>query len=304
MKPLCLVAAVMLRLAAARTIATTRTGLLQAAASPFSVGTLTAQGINNWLLEVRDEKQNPLPSQEYLQNNAQYAMKARSEVPAASQVPEELFKRYVLPYRQLDEPVDEWRQGFYEVLGPHAAGASSLREVVEAVVPRVFTDLRASHAVMGDALNQSHVVFQANCTPGIMAPVSETLMRGHASCSGCSILVANGLRSVGVPARVVGTPQWNTHEGGNHNWVEVWTNETGDGWAFLDADPSFAQTGVKLNQGWFVPSNTRVAESGGPHAIFAAVWDRTSATSQYPYGWRQPATEWPAEDRTAFYKSL
>ena len=69
---------------------------------------------------------------------------------------QELFLREVLPYRVADEPVDAWRESFFAVLAPHAKKATSLRAAVEDqcspepasyaqdVVPRIFTELRAS----------------------------------------------------------------------------------------------------------------------------------------------------------------
>eukprot|EP00913_Durusdinium_trenchii_P033168 g31051.t1 len=44
---------------------------------------------------------------------------------------QELFLKEVLPYRVVDEPVDHWREGFFQVLAPHAMRATSLRGAVE-----------------------------------------------------------------------------------------------------------------------------------------------------------------------------
>ena len=55
----------------------------------------------------------------------------------------------------------------------------------------------------------------------IFYPMS-TMVFGYASCTGISILYVDALRSVGIPARLVGTPAWHGKENdGNHNWVEV-----------------------------------------------------------------------------------
>eukprot|EP00434_Breviolum_minutum_P019324 symbB.v1.2.017032.t1/scaffold1285.1/size129168/11 len=231
----------------------------------------------------------------------------------AKQCGMELFLKYVLPYRVVDEPVDDWRAGFFEVLAPHAKEAKSLRGAVEDVVPKIFTALRASPKVMKEP-NKSAVVFKSNSTPAMMAPVSEILASGYASCTGSSILIVDGLRAVGIPARMVGTPQWNIPTGGNHNWVEVWL---GDGWHFFDAVPDFHLDEARcshqllpaiLNDGvrdeaWFVPGNTKHATNQDPsHAIFAVEWAQGDAT--YPLTWRKPAVMWRAEDRTAFYLGL
>mmetsp|Transcript_59289 Transcript_59289/g.152632 ORF Transcript_59289/g.152632 Transcript_59289/m.152632 type:complete len:333 (+) Transcript_59289:154-1152(+) len=261
---------------------------------------VSAEQATAWLLEHRDPR-HPLPSEEFLQRNTQFAMRAREELPAAATVPMKLFLSDVLPYLQVDEPLDEWRPSFYQVLAPHAQ-AATLQKVAEAVVPMVWSALRASPEVMANEPKSTPVVFRANCTPQVMAPISETLKAGYASCTGCSILVADALRSVGVPARVVGTPLWNVAGGGNHNWVEVWTGEgEHGGWHFFDAVP--AET-VEWDRAWFVPGNTQAAEAGTMSGIYAPVWDKAMADAVYPYTWRHPSETWPAVDRTAFYKSL
>ncbi|CAL1157541.1 unnamed protein product [Cladocopium goreaui] len=238
----------------------------------------------SWLSENADSQQ-PKMSESYMRSNAYYAVKARETIPVAKDIPEDLFLKYVLPYRVVDEPVDDWRAGFFQVLAPYAQEAKSLRGAVKEVVPRIFTSLRASPKVLQKP-NQSAVVFKSNSTPAMMAPVSETLTSGYASCTGTSILIVDGLRAVGIPARMVGTPQWNIPTGGNHNWVEVWL---GDGWHFFDAVPD-----VQLDEAWFVPGNTKHADNKDTrHAIFAAEWAEGDAT--YPLTWRKPSVMWRAE---------
>lgn len=268
----------------------------EAVHAKFLEAPLTVEQAVTWLKQHASPAQT-LPSESYLRRNAEFALRARQEVPVAKIVPQDLFLRQVLPYRQLDEPVDEWRPSFFSVLAPIAARASTLREAVELIVPRVWTDLRASPEVM-EQPSSTPVVFKSNCTPEIMAPISETLRKGHASCTGCSILVADGLRSVGVPARVVGTPQWNRPTGGNHNWVEVWTGEGDDGWQFFDAAPS---PSVQLNSAWFVPDPVDLARKESMHGIYAPVWDASTADGLYALTWRDPFVQLPAQDRTYFY---
>ena len=59
---------------------------------------------------------------------------------------------------------------------------------------------------------------------------SESIEQGKASCTGLSIILSDACRSVGIPARLVGTPLW-TNNSGNHTWVEIWD----DGWHFTGA---------------------------------------------------------------------
>lgn len=245
--------------------------------------TMDAQGLADWLAE----RQQPGNRQSNLQlRNAEYALKAKELSSHTGEVSEDMFLRDVLPFRQLDEPIDDWRPTFYESLSPLVQGKSSLREMAEAVIPRVF------NGSLG-----KNVVFKPNSTPQIMAPESETLAKGYASCTGLSILLADALRSVGVPARVVGTPVWNIKTGGNHNWVEVWWSGN---WHFVDAGP---MQKVDWDSTWFLDT-AKKAQPGTIHGIYTAVVDQTEADSHYTLTWREPPVEQPALDRTAFYTSF
>lgn len=72
------------------------------------------------------------------------------------------------------------------------------------------------------------IVFKSQQTPLIFDPMS-IIAYSFASCTGVSIFLIDALRSVGIAARIAGTPAWNQiEENGNHNWLEVWSPE--DGW--------------------------------------------------------------------------
>lgn len=244
----------------------------------------TAQ-IENWLAE---HSHRPSPPEDYKLHNTEFALKARNEVKAAADVPESLFMREVLPYQHFDEPLDDWRGDFFQRLTaqPGVRDASTLKELAETVIPLAFTSLG------------NKVEFKSNMTPQMMAPISETLKFGHASCTGMSILVANALRSVGVPARIAGIAEWNKPTGGNHNWVEVWT---GDGWHFIDAVPT---TKVTWDQTWFSQDGTVQKSGSGIHGIYTPAWDSADGDANYTITWRTPSILTPAIDRTAFYQAI
>jgi len=242
--------------------------------------TMTAQGLADWLAE----RQPAGNRQSDLQlRNAEYASKAKELSSHTGEVSEDMFLRDVLPFRQLDEPIDDWRPAFYEKLAPLVQGKMSLRDMAEAVIPVVF------NGGLG-----KKVVFKPNNTPQVMAPESQTLAKGYASCTGLSILLADALRSVGVPARVVGIAVWNIKPGGNHNWVEVWW---GGNWHFVDAGPVQK---VDWDSTWFTDV-AKKAQPGTIHGIYTAVVDQAEADSRYTLTWREPPVEQPALDRTAFY---
>jgi len=242
--------------------------------------------LKEWLTQHRPTLQT-LAEKKVMEENAQYAAAARNQIKVAQEVPKDLFLHYVLPYQHFDEPVDNWRPKFFNALKPKVMNAKTLHEAADKTILHAWKDLGKP------------VTFKSNCTPSIMAPVSETLKFGHASCTGCSIFVADALRAVGIPARVVGTPEWNVPTGGNHNWVEVWTGEGKDGWHFFDAVPS---NKVEWDTAWFMSSNVKQAVAGGKHGIYAPVWDSSMTQVQYPITWRDTPRSLPGIDRTAFYK--
>jgi len=221
---------------------------------------------------------------EYLKANAKYALMTQA-FPYAHEVPRELFLSSVLPYAHFDEKRDAWRPFFYQTLRPYVHTEPTLQAAADAIWP-VW-----SHA-FGKVLT-----FKGNMTPQIMAPVSEVLSAGHASCTGFAIFIANCYRSVGIPARVVGTNAWNRPLKGNHNWVEVWT---GSSWNFMDAVPGSAR--VAWNQTWFVDQAKKAQSSPIEYAILSPVWGPTADTV-YAMSWRPPPVpEVPAIDVTGRYQ--
>lgn len=248
---------------------------------------MTQASVTQWLV---DQNAGPtlknLPDG-LLEKNSHFALRARQEIAPARDISQDIFLRDVLPFRQLDEPVDDWREVFFSKLLPVARGKATLREVADAVIPFVF-----------DGLGDKKIEFKGNSTPAKMAPLSETLASGSASCTGLSILVTDALRAVGVPARVVGTPEWNLPTGGNHNWVEVYL---GDGWHYIDAVPTKK---VEWDNAWFTAQNAQLATAGGPHGIYSSVWDRHEANAHYPLTWREPPVMAAAIDRTGAYTSM
>merc|ERR1711879_1101771 len=134
----------------------------------------------------------------------------------------------------------------------------------------------------------------------------STITFGYASCTGVSILFVDALRSVGVPARLVGTPAWNGKpERGNHNWVEIWLGNgkglAGEDWTFIEATP--AGPGEKLDNPcdkWFCNKQ----HFDGATETFSAQFNRHSNSTIYPMAWDLSNRQIPGVDRSSFYNSL
>ena len=112
---------------------------------------------------------------------------------------------------------------------------------------------------------------------------TESIASGIATCTGLSILLVDACRSVGVPARVAGTPMWSNMRG-NHTWVEVWDGD----WHFTGAaEPD--KNG--LDRGWFVHDASQAKRDVPQHAIYATSFKHTGLA--FPLVWA-PDITWVA----------
>ena len=121
----------------------------------------------------------------------------------------------------------------------------------------------------------------------------ESIAQGKASCTGLAIILADACRSVGIPARIAGTPMW-TNKRGNHTWVEIWDGR----WHYLGASEV-----SELDKTWFTEKTRGPAvDSSHPrHRIYAASFRRTGLAYVLPWA---PEVNWvPAVDVTGSYKA-
>jgi len=222
---------------------------------------------------------------DYLQRHVDLALEARAAAPWAAAVPWPLFLEAVLPHASLDEPRDEWRPLLRAALADRVADAGSLGE--------------AAQRVNRDVWGIWNITFRPEQTPAIMSP-TQVIKAGYASCTGLSIFLVDACRSVGIPARVVGTPKWLRYDAskvsGNHDWVEVWD---GSGWSFTGA-AEYSPEG--LNRSWFVPEPAAAQVEGSrEHAIYAARYKPAKVNATwFPLAW-SAYDGVPAEDVTRMY---
>mmetsp|Transcript_52219 Transcript_52219/g.124495 ORF Transcript_52219/g.124495 Transcript_52219/m.124495 type:complete len:362 (-) Transcript_52219:5-1090(-) len=231
------------------------------------------------------------------------ALQVRSNFSWAASVPSEVWFDYVLPYANVNEARENWRALMLQTLTGLVSNATfeagSLREVAEIVNQHVWSFLRPGEAP---------IHFKAQQTPLIYDPMS-TITFGFASCTGVSILYIDALRSVGVPARLVGTPAWHGVEAdGNHNWVEIWLGPgeglSGEPWTFTEAQP--AGPGEKLENPcdkWFC----NAGHFNGSTVTYAARFNRSSTNGgflSYPMAWDPNNTNIPGVNRTSFYNAI
>ena len=150
--------------------------------------------------------------------------------------------------------------------------------------------------------------FVPNQTPAIMDPMS-TRAFGHASCTGMSIYMASALRSIGIPARVVGTPAWHNHrQDGNHNWIEIYmphlnSINKSDPWLFFGPKEGsgFDDNGVWQTNTWFCEPTHFSSVAGNVTQVAAARVERNRNKFRVDMPWAPGNDLVAGEDRTAAY---
>jgi len=212
---------------------------------------------------------------DYLLKNVRFAFQAREATAWGKQISEELFMNYVLPYANVNERRDDWRQDFYARFMPLVEGTASPGE--------------AAQRLNKEAFKQLNVRYHARKRPKPDQSPYESTEAGFASCTGLSILLVDACRAVGVPARVVGTPGW-VDNSGNHTWVEIWDRQ----WNFVGA----CEPGA-LNRTWFLGNASQADDSQEKHRIYAASWEKTGTT--FPLVWKRGYREVAADNVTSFY---
>ncbi len=165
----------------------------------------------------------------YLQQ-VRYAFKAREEMAWGKDIPEDVFRHFVLVYRVNNENLDTARMVFYRELKDRVQGMT----IEEAA-------LEVNHWC------HEHVAYRASDsrTSSPLATMKTSLGR----CGEESTFTVTAMRAVGIPARQCYTPRW-AHCDDNHAWVEVYVDGE---WKFLGA----CEPDPRLNMGWFSVPSTR-----------------------------------------------
>ena len=229
-----------------------------------------------WLVATMPEIDLRALKADYLLKNVRLADRARREAPWGKDLPESIYRQYVLPYASVNERRDDWRQDF---LDRFSKEAWKFKDPIDAV--KWINDR------LPDMLN---VHFHAEKRKKPDQSPYESMELGWASCTGLSILVIDACRACGIPARMVGCPAWKKVQG-NHNWVEAWWNR----W-YNVGDSGSDPRGVD----WVDERcRTETDPDDWVHAVYAAVWRPTNV--KYPLVWAFEIEWVPALNITRFY---
>ncbi len=159
----------------------------------------------------------------YLQNIRQ-SFVTQHEMPWGKDVPEELFRHFVLPVRVNNENLDSSRMVFYRELKDRVINLP-MREAI----------LEVNHWC------HEKVTYQPS-DARTSSPLASVLT-AYGRCGEESTFTVAALRAVGIPARQVYTPRW-AHTDDNHAWVEAWADGE---WHYIGA----CEPAPELSMGWF-----------------------------------------------------
>ena len=152
------------------------------------------------------------------------AFEAKRTFSWGNQVPEQLFRHFVLPYRINNENLDTARIVIFQALKDRLKGMS-MRDAV----------LEVNHWCHERASYQSTDIRTS-------APLA-VINTGFGRCGEETTLLVTALRAVGIPARQCYTPRW-AHCDDNHAWVEAWVDGK---WHFLGG----CEPESDLDMAWF-----------------------------------------------------
>ena len=163
-------------------------------------------------------------SGDYYLENVRLSKQTRSEMPWGKEIPDEVFRHFVLPIRVNNENLDDSRRVFYGELKDRVKG-----------LPMKEAILEVNHWC------HEKVIYTPS--DGRTSSPLASVKTAYGRCGEESTFTVAALRSVGIPARQVYTPRW-AHTDDNHAWVEAWVNGK---WYFLGA----CEPEPVLNLGWF-----------------------------------------------------
>tara|TARA_B100001250_G_scaffold196286_1_gene168624 strand:- start:188 stop:1291 length:1104 start_codon:yes stop_codon:yes gene_type:complete len=230
----------------------------------------------HWLIKHMPDDDLKTLSAEFLLENCSLAYEALENIPWISKVPENIFFDAILPYASLNERRDNWRGDFGRNFFPLVKSAGSAYEAAAQLNQNIYKKLGVIYSTKRPKADQSPY---------------ESIDAGLASCTGLSILLIDACRSVGIPARFVGTPMWYNNSG-NHSWVEIWD----EGWHYTGAAEP---TGNKLNQVWFSELASKAKKGDMKYGIFASTWNYSR--NYFPMDWLPEVKTYRSIDVTEKY---
>jgi|TARA_B110000116_G_C16797939_1_gene568125 hypothetical protein len=229
-----------------------------------------------WLITHMPKEDLKTLSSDFLLSNCQLAYESQENSPWNESIPQDIFFDSILPYASLNERRDDWRADF--------------QSRFSSVIKEAETPYEAAAILNNQIYEMVGVIYSTDRPKADQSPY-ESIDAGMASCTGLSILLIDACRSVGIPARFVGTPLW-YNDSGNHSWVEIWDN----GWHYTGAAEP---TDDRLNEGWFSGLAENALPGNMKYGIFANTWNNSDI--YFPMDWLPGDKTYRAVDVTERY---
>ena len=230
----------------------------------------------SFLIENMPQRDLESLSASFLRENVALAYEVAGQVPWSKKIPEEIFRNDVLPYASVNEQRDNWRKRLQKICLPLVKDCKTSAEAAQVINKKLFHQLKVKYSTKRRIPDQGPF---------------ETMESGVATCTGLSILLVDACRSVGIPARVAGTPRW-INKSGNHTWVEIWD---GDWHCMGAAEPK------GLDRGWFLKKAVHAVKDIPEHAIYASSFRKTGLS--FPLVWAKEVDYVSAVNVTERYTS-
>lgn len=284
--------------------------------------------LKQWLLDHMPEfDKNYLPPSVSVNGNSSlddtvaFTLMADNSSAFSSNLPLQIKLRYLLPYASYHEARTNWRPLMFAKFKGLVDGSKSTVEAMTRLMSPAWSATQAPAVANWSAhvwdtypAQRLGPILQwgSSTNPPVISPDDFTAY-GYGSCTAWASLITYVARSVGIPARQVGTPCWNTGQfaglstsnpnvtqcwhgqgggvtGGpylnNHNWVEYWDDQTGK-WVFVNVPPEdpTPNSGIctfSYDTGCDYNATTGCANSGSAgrtmqdHEIFAVTWTLSS----------------------------
>lgn len=149
---------------------------------------------------------------EFFLSNVRLALKTKEAFNWGNEIPEDIFRHFVLPYRVNNENLDTSRAVFFKELSKRLEGM----ELKEAI-------LEVNH--------WCHEKVNYKSTDERTISPLGAIKSTYGRCGEESTFTVTAMRAAGIPARQCYTPRW-AHTDDNHAWVEVWVDGK---WHYLGA---------------------------------------------------------------------
>lgn len=160
------------------------------------------------------------------------AVKARNTFRWGAQIPEDIFKHFVLVYRVNNENLDSARIVMFRALSERFA---KIEKMSGKPLSMYEAALEVNHWC------HEHMNYKAS--DGRTSAPLASMKTSWGRCGEESTFAVTALRAACIPARQCYTPRW-AHTDDNHAWVEVWIDGK---WYYLGA----CEPEPKLNVAWF-----------------------------------------------------